>query len=157
MSSKDVLECLKIRRKIFWSFWDLVWIVEILEIYLATPGSPEVFSNTQKNIWKSLYGLYKFLKSFPQLHEMFEFLKILRKIFWSFGDYELLVEILEKYLATSGSPGVFVNTSKIILKLWRFIKACRNSRKIFNNFRKSWSVCEYFKKYFEAWRTFYGL
>ena len=137
---QEFLECLRICRKIFWSLGDLVWIVEILEIYLATPGSPEVFSNTQKNIWKSLYGLYKFLKSFPQLHEMFEFLKILRKIFWSFGDYELLVEILEKYLATSGSPGVFVNTSKNItgvfvntwkdiLKLWGFLRDCRISKK----------------------------
>ena len=66
------------------------------------------------------------------------------------GDYEMLVEILEKYLATSGSPGVFVNTSKNILKLLELSMAFRDSRKIGSNLWKSWSVCKYFKKYSEA-------
>ena len=59
-------------------------------------------------------------------------------------------------LATSGSPGAFVNISKYILKPWGFIRTCRNSRNMFSNFRKSWSVCKYLEKYSEAWE-FLGL
>ena len=40
-------------------------------------------------------------------------------------DFVWLVKILDKYLAPSGSPGVFVNTQKHIIKLRGLCKACK--------------------------------
>ena len=51
-----------------------------------------------------------------------------------------LIEILEKYLAPSGRPGVFLNSLKSILELGGLCIAFRNSRKILSIFRKSWTV-----------------
>ena len=75
------------------------------------------------------------------------------KIFRRFWDFTGLVEILEKYLETLGSTKVFTNGWKNILKLWGLYRTCRNSRKIFSNFRKSWSVYKWLEKYFEAFAT----
>ena len=75
---------------------------------------------------------------------------MLLRLFW-------LVEHLEMFLATSGSPGMFVNTWKNDLKLWRLFRTCKNSRKISSNFRKSWNVCKYLEKYSEAFETLMDL
>ena len=74
-------------------------------------------------------------------------MKINRKIFSSFGDFVLLVEILEKYITPLGSPGVFVISMKNIFKLRRLFMASRNSRKLLSIFRKSWNVCKFIEKY----------
>ena len=50
------------------------------------------------------------------------------------------VEILEEFLAPSGTPGMFANSKKNIFKLRRLFMAFRNSRKILTTFKKFWSV-----------------
>ena len=54
--------------------------------------------------------------------------------FWNFV---WLVEVIEKYLATSGSPKVFVNCRKNIPKFLGLYRAYKYSRKITSNFRNS--------------------
>ena len=77
----------------------------------------------------------------------------MKKLFWSFGNFLGLLEILEKCLATSGSPGVFLNTWKSIwsfenfLGLVKILETCLAtsiSPLLFEN------TC----KYSEAMRTF---
>ena len=130
--------------------WDLIGLLEIVEKYLATSGSPGVFVNT----WKTILKLWELSRTCRNSKKYLatsgspvEFINNW-KIFWSFGDFLGLVEIVEKCLATSGSSGVFVNTWKHILKLWRHFRTCGKPIKMFRNFRKSWSVSKSLLKCF---------
>ena len=153
-------KCLLILEKLFWSFGDFVWLPEILEKHSAPSWSTGVFVNT----WKNILKLWGFCMASRISRKMFcnfrsgstgVFVNTWKNIlkFWNFVG---LLEILEKCLATSESTGVFVNTWKNILKLWGFCRASRNSRKMFSNFWKYWSVCKYLKKYSEALGILYG-
>ena len=78
-------------------------------------------------------------------------------MFWSFGDFVWLVEILEKCLAISGSTGVFVNTWKIFWSFGGFVwlleilekcSATSGSTGLFvitwKNILKLWGLCRAF-------------
>ena len=45
-------------------FWNFVWLVEVIEKYLATSGSPKVFVNCRKNIlnFGDFTGLIKIIE-----------------------------------------------------------------------------------------------
>ena len=45
------------------------------------------------------------------------------------GDFVGLLEVLEKYLPPSGSPGVFEKSLENILKLGGLCSACRSSKR----------------------------
>jgi len=72
-----------------------------------------------------------------------------RNIFKTLRDFVWLVEIVEKYLGSLQSPGIFVNSYNNILKLGRLCMAGRNCRKILRTFKNSWSVCIFIEKCLE--------
>ena len=150
-------ESFKNHTKMFTSLPDILKLLQFQKKCLRPPGTPGVFTKSCKNIYKLARHSEASTTSKKCLGPPGTPVVNTWKIFWSLGNYLWLVEILEMNLATSGSPGAFVNISKYILKPWGFIRTCRNSRNMFSNFRKSWSVCKYLEKYSEAWGTFYGL